>query len=183
MHEAFAAYGWFGLTAEDWAQALGAVERGESPPVDWGLLQENGDVLGPVQRASDEQLLRARTVLGGLRMFYGLYVMHALFMPDTPALAALRARIDEWGMFPVLDHVISLSLSPGHFAEGLAVCLEPLFDGLYETLMEQLAADPDLFQLPGEESGAAGFMETWTRILREQTIRARERANTSSEGP
>ncbi|MFD8901302.1 hypothetical protein [Streptomyces ardesiacus] len=183
LAEAFAAYGWFGLTAEDWAQTLGAVERGESPPVDWGLLQENGDVLGPVQRASDEQLLRARTVLGGLRMFYGLYVMHALFMPDTPALAALRARIDEWGMFPVLDHVISLSLSPRHFAEGLAVCLEPLFDGLYETLMEQLAADPDLFQLPGDETGAAGFMETWTRILREQTIRARERADTSGEGP
>lgn len=175
LAEAFAVYGWFGLTAEDWAQMLGAVERGESPPVDWGLLQQRADVLGQVQQASDEQLLRARTVLGGLRMFYGLYAMHALFMPDTPALAALRARIDEWGMFPVLDHVISLSPSPRHFAEGLAVCLEPLFDGLYETLMEQLAADPALFQMPGDESGAAGFMETWTRVLREQTTRARER--------
>jgi hypothetical protein len=181
LAEAFGAYGWFDLTAEDWAQMLGAVERGERPPVDWGLLQQHADVLGPVQRASDEQLLRARTVLLGLRMFYGLYAMHALFMPDTPALAALRARIDEWGMFPVLDHVISLSPSPRHFAEGLAVCLEPLFDGLYETLMEQLAADPGLFQLPGDESGAAGFMETWTRVLREQTARARGRVDASGE--
>jgi hypothetical protein len=97
--------------------------------VDWGLFQQHADLLGPVQQASDEQLLRARTVLGGLRMFYVLYAMHALFMPDTLALA-LRARIDEWGMFTVLDHVISLSPSPRHFAQGLTVCLEPLFDGL-----------------------------------------------------
>ncbi|WP_031080256.1 hypothetical protein [Streptomyces sp. NRRL S-118] len=143
--------------AEDWAQMLGAVERGESPPVDWGLLQHRADVLGAVQQASDEQLLRARTVLLGLRMFYGLYAMHALFMPDTPALAALRAKIDELGMFPILDHVIALSPSPRHFAEGLAVGLEPLFDGLYETLVEQLTADSALFQLPGDEAGAAGF--------------------------
>ncbi|MFC8093413.1 hypothetical protein [Streptomyces sp. NPDC057301] len=181
LAEAFAAYGWFGLTAEDWAQMLGAAERGEVPPVDWGLLQQRADLLGPVQQAGDEQLLRARTVLLGLRMFYGLYMMHALFMPDTPALAALRARIDEWGMFPVLDHVISLSPSPRHFAEGLAVCLEPLFDGLYETLMEQLAADPALFRIPGDKGGAAGFMEAWTRTLREQTTRAQERAVESGE--
>ncbi|WP_440581430.1 hypothetical protein [Streptomyces sp. PT19] len=179
LAEAFGAFALFGLTAEDWAQMLGAVERGESPPVDWGLLQQRADVLGPVQRASDEQLLRARTVLLGLRLFYGLYAMHALFMPDTPALAALRARIDESGMFPVLDHVISLSPSPRHFAEALAVCLEPLFDGLYETLVDQLAADPALFQLPGDEAGAVGFMETWTRALRDQTTRVREQLDES----
>ncbi|MFK4123217.1 hypothetical protein [Streptomyces longwoodensis] len=91
------------------------------------------------------ELLRARTVLLGPRMFCGLYAMHALFMPDTPALAALRAKIDEWGMFPVLDHVIALSPSPRHFAHCLAVCFEPLFDELYEALMEQLAAEPGLF--------------------------------------
>ncbi|WP_143671069.1 hypothetical protein [Streptomyces sp. Ru87] len=184
LAEAFAAFGLFGLTGEDWAQMLGAVERGEGPPVDWGLLQQRADVLGPVQQAGDEELLRARTVLLGLRWFYGLYAMHALFMPDTPALAALRARIDEWGMFALLDHAISLSPSPRHFAQGLVICLEPLFDGLYETLMEQLAADPALFEIPGDEAGgAASFMETWTRTLREQTARARERVDESGEGP
>ncbi|MFI9772989.1 hypothetical protein ACIHJG_40165 [Streptomyces sp. NPDC052415] len=131
-------------------------------------------MLGQVRQASDEHLLRARTVLLGLRMFYGLHAMHALFMPVTPALAALRARMDEWGMFPVLDHVIPLSPSPRQFAEGLSVCLEPLFDNLYEALMEQLATDPALSQIPGDESGAADFMKTWTRVLREQTTRARE---------
>ncbi|MGW3009565.1 hypothetical protein ACWC9R_12115 [Streptomyces sp. NPDC001219] len=32
-------FGMFGLTVEDWAQMLGAAERGEGPPVDWGLLE------------------------------------------------------------------------------------------------------------------------------------------------
>ncbi|MFF7105208.1 hypothetical protein ACFY9X_34015 [Streptomyces nigra] len=183
LAEAFGAFALFGLTTEDWAQMLGAAERGESPPMDWDLLQQRADVLGPVQQASDEQLLRARTVLLGLRMFYGLYAMHALFMPDTPALAALRAKIDEWGMFPVLDHVIALNPSPTHFAQGLAVCLEPLFDGLYETLMEQLAAAPALFRIPGDESGAADFMETWIRTLRQQTARARGRVEVTHGPP
>lgn len=49
--------------------------------------------------------------------------------------------------------------------------------------MEQLAADPALLQLPGDESGAAGFMETWTRVLREQTARARGRVDESGGEP
>ncbi|WP_163010888.1 hypothetical protein [Streptomyces dangxiongensis] len=39
--EAFAACGVFGLTVEDWEQALGAAERGEGPPVDWGCSSSN----------------------------------------------------------------------------------------------------------------------------------------------
>ncbi|MEV4339039.1 hypothetical protein [Streptomyces sp. NPDC049590] len=74
-----------------------------------------------------------------------------------------------------------MSPSPRHFAQGLAVYLEPLFDGLYEALMKQLTVDPALFQIPGDETGAAGFMETWTRVLREQTARARERVDASHE--
>ncbi|WP_405763933.1 hypothetical protein OHU34_43535 [Streptomyces sp. NBC_00080] len=169
LAEAFAAFGMYGLTVEDWAQMLGAAERGEVPPVDWGLLEQHADVVGPVKRASDEDLVRARTVLTGLRGFYGLYVMHGLLMPDTPAQAALRQRIDEWGMFPFLDHLITVSPSPGQFAESLAVCMEPPFDNLYEALMEQLAADPYVFRIPGDDTGAAGFGETWMRTLREQT--------------
>ncbi|MEW2400348.1 hypothetical protein [Streptomyces sp. NPDC046862] len=169
LAEAFAAFGMYGLMVEAWARMLGAAERGEGPPVDWGLLERHADAVGPVKRASDEELVRARTVLLGLRWFYGLYVMHGLLMPDTPAQAALRQRIDEWGMFPFLDHLITVSPSPGQFAESLAVCLEPPFDNLYEALMEQLAADPYIFRVPGDDTGAAGFGETWIRTLREQT--------------
>jgi hypothetical protein len=123
LAEAFASWDMYGLTGEDWAQMLGAAERGEGPPVDWGLLQQNADLPGLVQQASDEQLLRAHTVLLGLRWFYAMYMMHGLFMPDTPALVALRDRIDASGMFPVLDYVISVSPSPRQFAETLAICL------------------------------------------------------------
>ncbi|MET8030609.1 hypothetical protein [Streptomyces avermitilis] len=165
LAEAFAVWGMFGLTVEDWKQMLGAAERGEGPPV--ALLRQHADVLAPVRWADDEELVRARTVLIGLRGFYGLYVLHGLVMPDTPAQAALRQRIDEWGMFPFLSHLISFSPSPVQFAESLSVCLGPLFDGLYEALVEQLARDPNIFRLPGDETGPVAFGERWMRTLRE----------------
>ncbi|WP_261958321.1 hypothetical protein [Streptomyces nigrescens] len=167
LAEAFAAFGMFGLTVEDWAQMLGAAERGEGPPVDWGPLEQHVGAVGVVRQARDEELVRGRTVLLGLRWFYGLYVMHGLLMPDTPAQAALRQRIDDWGMFPFLDHVIAVSPSPGQFAESLAICMEPPADNLYEALVEQLAVDPDIFRIPGDETGAAGFGEKWMHAMAE----------------
>ncbi|MGW1163717.1 hypothetical protein ACWD5Q_34680 [Streptomyces sp. NPDC002513] len=167
LAEAFAAFGMFGLTVEDWAQMLGAAERGEGPPVDWGMFERHADAVGSVKRASDEELVRARTVLVGLSGFYCMYVLYGLLLPDTPALTALRQRIDDLGMFPILDHVIAVNPSPGQFAVGLTVCLEPFFDNLYEVLMEQLMEGPDIFRIPGDETGAVGFGETWMRTLRE----------------
>lgn len=167
LAEAFAAFGMFGLTAEDWAQMLGAAERGEGPELDWGLLQHNADLVARVQRASDEELVRAREVLVGLRMFYALYVLHGLLLPDTPAQAALRQRIDDLDMFPFLDHVIALNPSPGQLAEALAIFLEPFFDNLYEALMDQLAQDPDIFSIPDDETGAVGFGKRWMRAVEE----------------
>ncbi|MFD9280281.1 hypothetical protein ACFWD7_23760 [Streptomyces mirabilis] len=166
LAEGFAAFGMFGLTAADWAQVLGAAEHGEGPPVDWGLLQQNSDMVALALRASDEELLRAREVLVGLRMFYGLYVLHGLLLPDTPAQAALRQRIDEWGVFPFLDHAIAINPSPRQFAESLAVFLEPFFDGLYQILMDQFAENPDIFSIPGDETGAVGFGEKWMRLTK-----------------
>ncbi|MFJ7772647.1 hypothetical protein ACIQ1J_30745 [Streptomyces sp. NPDC097107] len=167
LAEAFAAFGMLGLTVEDWAQMLGAAERGEGPPVDWGQLQQHADLVGQVQRAGDEELVRARTVMIGLRGFYGLYVLHGLLLPDTPAQAALRQRIDDLGIFPLLDHVIAVNPSPGQFAELLVVCLEPFYDNLYETLMEQLAEDPVIFRFPGDETGVVGFGEAWMGAVRD----------------
>ncbi|MFE4089029.1 hypothetical protein [Streptomyces sp. YIM B13502] len=122
----------FGLTVEDWAQMLGAAERGEGPPVDWGQLQQSANLVGQVQRAGDGELVRARTVVIGLGGFYGLYVLHGLLLPDTPA-QALRRRIDDLGVFPLLDHVIAVNPSPRQFAELVVVCLEPFYDNLYES--------------------------------------------------
>ncbi|MGW0501191.1 hypothetical protein ACWD0Z_38980 [Streptomyces sp. NPDC003007] len=173
LAEAFAAFGMFGLTVEDWSQMLGAAERGEVSPVDWGQLQQHTDLVGQVQQAADEELVRARTVLLGLRGFYGLYVLHGLLLPDTPAQAALRQRIDDLGIFPLLDHVIAINPSPGQFAESLAVCLEPFYDNLYETLMEQLAEDSAIFRIPGDVTGVVGFGETWLGTVRELPVPGR----------
>ncbi|MEU1667055.1 hypothetical protein ABZ547_26320 [Streptomyces sparsogenes] len=32
--------------------------------------------------------------------------------------------------------------------------------------MEQLGEDPDIFHIPGDDTGPAGFGETWLRALR-----------------
>ncbi|MFF7127265.1 hypothetical protein [Streptomyces sp. NPDC008240] len=151
--------------------------------MDWGLLQQNADMVAQVLRASDEELMRAREVLIGLRMFYGLYVLHGLLLPDTPAQAALRQRIDEWGMFPFLDHVIAINPSPRQFAESLAVFLEPFFDGLHQILMDQLAQDPDIFNIPGDETGALGFGKRWIRAMAELTNGRQAAGGDADDGP
>ncbi|QPK43354.1 hypothetical protein H4W23_01010 [Streptomyces gardneri] len=168
LAEGFASLGMLGLTAEDWAQVLGASERGEAPTLPWERLGEM-DGLEQMQRAGDEELVRARTVLISLRSFYAIYMLHGLFMPDTPRPAAMRAPIDARGLGPVLDRIISLSPTHRQCAEGLTACLGGILDELYEALMEQLAADLCLFRIPGDEHGAAGFIDTWTRTLQEQT--------------
>ncbi|WP_333774459.1 hypothetical protein [Streptomyces sp. IBSBF 3136] len=154
--EAFAASGMFEPAVEDWAHMLGAAERGEGPPVDWGLLQQNADTVAQVQRASDEELVRAREVLVGLRMFYALYMLHGLLLPDTPAQATLRQRIDDLGMFLVLDHVIAISPS----------------------LMEQLAENPDI-TLRSREAAA----HVRSRAAEDQRGCARGRATVCQRRP
>ncbi|MFC9457428.1 hypothetical protein [Streptomyces sp. NPDC056983] len=181
LAEAFAAVGLYGLSAEDWAQALGAAERGEGPALQWDLLDVEADGLEQVRRASDQELVRARTALIGLRGFYTMYMLHGIFMPDTPGLAALRARIDERSLGPYLDHVISVNPTPRQFAEGLVACLGPILDDLYEALLQQLEADPNLFRLPGDETAAIGFMETWIHTLREQTTATEEMSDDMQE--
>ncbi len=182
LAEAFAAMGVFGLTAEDWARMLGAAELGEAPAVDWSPLGRVTLPLEQARRASWEELIRARAVLTGLRPFYALYVMHGLFMPDTPALAALRARIDERGLGPLLTQLISIDTGPRQFADSLLSCLDPIWHELHLALMEQLQADSDLFCLPGDDTRATGFMETWIRTLREQTQLARSRTEPRETG-
>ncbi|MFB6677408.1 hypothetical protein ACFCWG_34370 [Streptomyces sp. NPDC056390] len=59
--------------------------------------------------------------------------------------------------------------TPWRFTEGLVACLGPILDELYEALVQQLSADLNVFHLPGDETGAIGFMETWIHTLREQT--------------
>ncbi|MFJ8035985.1 hypothetical protein [Streptomyces sp. NPDC096032] len=79
-------------------------------------------------------------------------------------------------MFPVLDHVIAINPSPRQLAESLAVCLEAPFDGLYQILMDQLAENPDLFSIPGDDTGLVGFGEKWMHAMEDLT-NSRQAAN------
>ncbi|MFG3016777.1 hypothetical protein ACGFZB_41270 [Streptomyces cinerochromogenes] len=86
-------------------------------------------------------------------------------------------------MFPFLDHVIAINPSPRQFAESLAVFLEPFFDGLYQILMDQFAENPDIFSLPGDETGAVGFGEKWMRSMEELTKGSRGVGEDADDGP
>ncbi|MEV6192904.1 hypothetical protein AB0M19_10935 [Streptomyces sp. NPDC051920] len=148
LTEAFAAFGIFGLTAEDWAQMLGAAERGDGPPVDW-LLQQHTDTVAQVQRASDEQLMRTRD------SGRSAYVLRAIRAARTAPAGHPRAGRATRGACCRSWTTSSPSTPPPRqLAESLAACLDPFLDGLYETLMEQLADNPDLFNLPGNDTGA-----------------------------
>ncbi|MGM7441984.1 hypothetical protein ACWEQ5_32730 [Streptomyces griseoincarnatus] len=71
------------------------------------------------------------------------------------------------GAVGLLEQVIVITPSPRQFAELLVVCLEPFYDNLYETLMEQLAEDPVIFCFPADETGVVGFGEAWLGALRD----------------
>lgn len=43
--------------------------------------------------------------------------------------------------------------------------------------MEQLAKDPDIFHLPGDDTGAVGFGQRWMRSVKELTNGRRQAAN------
>lgn len=77
-----------------------------------------------------------------------------------PSAASGTMEAGRAGRVPPLDHLIAVSPSPGQFTEALAVCLAPLFNVLYEALMEQLAADPYVLRIPGHDAGTARFGDT-----------------------
>ncbi|WP_411574788.1 hypothetical protein [Streptomyces fradiae] len=92
------------------------------------------DSLEQVRGASDKEMVRARAALIGLRPLYRMYMLHGLFMPDTPGLAALRARIDARGLGFMLHHLVSIVPTPRQFNEGLVAMLGPMWDELRKAL-------------------------------------------------
>ncbi|SEE37272.1 hypothetical protein SAMN05428938_8042 [Streptomyces sp. KS_5] len=173
LAEALAVFFPLEMTATEWAEVLRAAERGEDPQAQslvQRLLAELAAAESGVERASDAELVRARTVLLGLQPFYLLYMLHGLLLPDTSGLAALREVIDDHGMGKFLTHFIAFAPTPLYFAHGVAACIDsPAVDALYEALMEQYAADPNIFGLPGNTDGFLGFIEVWFRTLEEHT--------------
>jgi len=80
-----------------------------------------------LENAGIERLCQAREVAMGPAGFGGMLIMHALLMPDTPGFAALRTRINELGMGPMLMILARQVMQPRGVASAIATCLDPWF--------------------------------------------------------
>ena len=74
----------------------------------------------------------AREAATGLGGCGALLLMHALLMPDTPAPAALRARISELGMGPTLMNLARQVMQSRHVAFAIAICLDSTYFALLQ---------------------------------------------------
>ena len=97
------------------------------------------DQASAVENAGIGQLRQAREVTAGLAGFGAMLIMHALLMPDTPALAALRARVTELGAGSMLINLARQVMQPQGIASAVASCLDPMYSALYQSLSELVA--------------------------------------------
>jgi hypothetical protein len=143
-----------------------------------------------LENAGIERLRRAREVATGLAGFGGLFVMHALLMPDTPGLAALRAGINGLGMGPALIDLAKQVMRPRGIAFAIAAGLQPMYSELYNSLSDLVAAGPPLLHEAGNgEHDPERYMATWLSSIRKLNERAnlarsshRERATSGCPG-
>jgi hypothetical protein len=122
-----------------------------------------------LENAGIERLRQAREVATGLAGFGSLLLMHALLMPDTPGLAALRTGISERGMGQLLIGLARQVMQRRGIANAIAACLDPTYAELYLSLSEQVASGPPLLHLAGDEThDPQHYMQTWLSVVHEQ---------------
>ena len=125
-----------------------------------------------MENAGIQRLRRAREVAIGLAGFGGMLMMHALLMPDTPGLAALRAGINELGMGPALIGLFQQMMRPRGVAFAIAACLQPTYLTLYNWLSELVAEGPPLLHEAGDgEHDPERYKATWLSSIRELSER------------
>jgi hypothetical protein len=126
------------------------------------------DPVKALENADITQLRQAREVATGLAGSGAILLMHALLMPDTPALAALRARINELGMAPTLMNLARQVMQPQRAAFAIATCLDSTYAALYKSLSELVAAGPPLLHQAGDDGhDPERYMATWLSSIRE----------------
>jgi hypothetical protein len=144
------------------------------------LLFTRYDPLELLSLANAELLQRARTATFGLAASGALYLSHALLMPDTPGLAALRATIDDLGLGPWLLQMVPNFLSTDNTkifsADGFALtvvsCLHPFTMTIGQMLYDQMKSGPPL--LP--DNDAKKFRADMTTLIDTAQQRRRDRA-------
>jgi hypothetical protein len=155
------------LSAEEWRDAM--IEAYTSGMYAEGFATlARFDPVEALENADIDQLRQAREVATGLAGFGALLLMHALLMPDTPGLAAVRARIDELGMAPTLMNLALQVMQPQRAAFAIAICLDSTYAALYKSLSELVAAAPPLLHQAGDDGrDPERYMATWLSSIRE----------------
>ena len=160
------------LSAQQWRDAMIEADASGAYAAEFAALTRF-DAPEALENAGIERLRRAREVATDLAGFGGLLVMHALLMPDTPGLAALRAGINELGMGPALMGLAQQTRRPPGIAFAIAACLQPTYLALYNSLSELVAAGPPLLHEAGDdEHDPERYMATWLSSIRELSERA-----------
>lgn len=144
------------------------------------------DPLGLLQAAGPEEMAAARHAAVVLAGIGGLYLMHGFGMPDTPALARLRAVLEESGFALIAATMVPMMINPSGVVHALTMCLAPEIAALAAWLESVLAEQSDtgqgLLRLPGaEQEGPEAFMKAWIGHLHQLTDRARARRTGTAE--
>jgi hypothetical protein len=155
------------LSAEEWRDAMIEAYTSGIYAEEFATLARS-DPVEALENADINQLRQARDVATGLAGFGAILLMHALLMPDTPGLAALRAKIDELGMAPTLMNLARQVMQPQRAASAIATCLDSTYAALYKSLSELVAAGPPLLHQAGDDGhNPERHMATWLSSIRE----------------
>ena len=174
LADAFAASGLFPqLSAQEWRDTMIEAYASGAYADEFAALARS-DPVKALENASIEQLRLAREVATGMAGFGAMLMMHALLMPDTPDLAALRTRINERGMGPALMNFARQVNQPRGIASVIATCMDPWFLMQYKSLSELVSAGPPLLHIAGDdEHDPDRFFAAWhSAALREAAEQA-----------
>ncbi|MEV6653903.1 hypothetical protein [Streptomyces sp. NPDC051219] len=134
------------------------------------------DPLALLATAGEQDMARARQRAQQLAGIAGLLFFHGLLMPNTPALAALRAAFTATGLAPLLQLMMPQMLNPTGVPHALATCLTPAgaqLADLVEALLLQ-HAEHGLLTGPGSQHPTAeAYMAAWLDALDDALARTR----------
>jgi hypothetical protein len=159
----------------DWTNVAARVRQAEETGEFDGWIRTGAvDPLGLLQTAGPEEMVAARHAARVLAGIGGLYLMHGLGMPDTPALARLRALLEESGLSLIAAQMMPMMINPSGIVHALTMCLAPeitVLAGWLESLLtEQASTGQGLPRLPGAiKEGPEAFMQTWIGHLHQLT--------------
>ncbi|MFI1701459.1 hypothetical protein ACH419_36640 [Streptomyces bobili] len=144
------------------------------------------DPLSLLEAASAQEMAAARHAAVVLAGIGGLYLMHGLGMPENPALARLRALVEESGLSLIAAQMVPMLINPSGVVHALSMCLAPeiaaLAAWLESVLTEQADTGEGLLRLPGaDQDGPQAFMQAWIGHLHQLTDRARARRAGAAE--